>query len=105
MPIRKLENGTAFLECPECGGEFTGKYDPDETDEYFRDLTMDSLGRMICPECVKKREDKRIADEVAKCGRLMDHGRLTPNWYIEAKNAATLAEVPFNNEIESEVTK
>ena len=47
----------------------------------------------------------RIAESIAKCGRMLDHGKLAPNWYIEAKNAATLAEVPFNNEIESEVTK
>ena len=37
----------------------------------------------------------RIAAEINKCGRMMQHGKLSPNWYIEAKNAATLAEVPF----------
>lgn len=61
MAIMRLESGTAYLRCS-CGKEFTAEYDPTETDEYFRDLTMDSLGRMICPECVKKREEKRIAE-------------------------------------------
>jgi hypothetical protein len=37
----------------------------------------------------------RIAAEINKCGRMMQHGKLSPNWYTEAKEAATLAGVPF----------
>lgn len=51
-----------------------------------------------CPVC-------RVATEINKCGRMLQRGKLTPDWYIESKAAATLAEVPFNDEFESEVTK
>lgn len=37
----------------------------------------------------------RIAAEINKCGRMLDHGKLSPNWYAEAKEAPTLAGVPF----------
>jgi hypothetical protein len=37
----------------------------------------------------------RIAAEINKCNRMLQRGKLTPNWYIESKHAATLAEVPF----------
>ena len=49
-----------------------------------------------CPVC-------RVAAELNKCTRMLQRGKLTPNWYIESRAAATLAEVPFNNEIESVV--
>lgn len=49
-----------------------------------------------CPVC-------RMAAEINKCWRMLQHGKLTPNWYAESRAAAMLAEVPFNNEIESEV--
>lgn len=45
----------------------------------------------------------RIAAEINKCGRMMQRGKLMPSWYIEAKRAATPADVPFLNE--SEVAK
>lgn len=37
----------------------------------------------------------RIMMEAEKCRRMMSKGRLMPNWYIEAKGAETLSEVPF----------
>ncbi len=40
----------------------------------------------------------RIMMEAEKCRRMMSKGRLMPNWYIEAKSAETLAEVPFIGE-------
>lgn len=37
----------------------------------------------------------RIAREIEKCRRMMRHGKLMPSWYIEAKRAETMADVPF----------
>lgn len=56
-----------------------------------------------CSECwyrashkcrMRKCPTYRVMQETEKCRRMMRKGRLMPNWYIEAKAAQTMAEVP-----------